>query len=143
MAAFTHSLRSALFGGAAAGLFAPALWPFVILAQHGRISDWYVLLSGLVAVAGLALLVGLLVALAIGFPVLLLLHKYALDRPLFVVIAGALISTATLSRLMSWPISHWPLYAFAVVLGGLCGLVAVGHMRSNIAVKRDANLPPK
>ncbi|MFP5505346.1 MAG: hypothetical protein ACLGH6_04050 [Gammaproteobacteria bacterium] len=135
---FTLRLKSALLAGAAAGLFAPALWPLVVLATQGRITDWYVFLSGLVAVAGLALAVGLLVSLVVGFPVLLLLHKLALEHPPVVIGAGALIATITLSKFMSWSLSLWPLYLFAMVLGGLCGLVAVGHMRTNHAVKRDA-----
>jgi hypothetical protein len=135
---YTLRLKSALFAGAAAGLFAPILWPFVILATQGRIANWYVLLSGLIAVAGIALVIGLLVSLLVGFPVLLLLHKLALEHPPVVIGAGALITTITLSKFMSWPLSHWPLYLFALVLGGLCGSVAVRHMRSNPAVKRDA-----
>lgn len=135
---FTLRLKSALLAGAAAGFFAPLLWPFVVLGKQGGITDWYVLLSGLFAVAWIAFVVGLLVSLAIGFPVLLLLHRFALDRPLVVIGAGALISTVTLSKFLSWPISHWQLYLFAVVLGGLCGFVSVLHMRSNSAVKRRA-----
>lgn len=135
---FTLRFRSALLAGAVAGLFAPMLWPFVVWAMEGRIADWYSLLSGLLAVAGVAFIVGLAVSLAVGFPVLLLLHRFSLEQPLIVIGAGALISTVTLSKFMSWPMSLWPLYSFAVVLGALCGFVAVVHMRSNPAVKRDA-----
>lgn len=133
----TLRLKSALFAGAAAGLFAPLLWPFVVLAMQGRIADWHVLLSGLVAVAGFGLLVGLVVSLFVGFPILLLLHKFALEQPLVVMGAGALISTLTLSEFMSWPIRLWPLYSFAVALGGLCGFVAWLCMRPHPASKRD------
>ena len=134
----TLRLKSALFTGAAAGLFAPLLWPFVVLAMQGRVADWYLLFSGLVAVAGFALLVGLVVSLFVGFPALLLLHEFALEQPFVVIGVSALISTLTLSKFMSWPIGLWPLYSFAVALGGLCGFVACLHIRANHAVKRDA-----
>lgn len=138
---FTLRLKSALFAGASAGLFAPALWPFVVLATQGRIGDWYVFLSGLGAVAAFALVIGLLVSLVVGFPVLLLLHKFALEHPPVVIGAGALIATLTLSKFMSWPLSLWPLYSFAMVLGGLCGLVAVRHMRSHLQSRRSLLSP--
>lgn len=121
----TLRFKSALLAGAVAGLFAPVLWPFVVWAMEGRIADWYSLLSGLLAVA-------------VGLPVLLLLHRLSLEQPLIIIGAGALISTVTLSKFMSWPFSLWPLYLFAAVLGGLCAFVAVVHMRSNPAAKRDA-----
>ena len=106
--------------------------------MQGRIADWYLLFSGLVAVAGFALLVGLVVSLFVGFPALLLLHEFALEQPFVVIGVSALISTLTLSKFMSWPIRLWPLYSFAMALGGLCGVVAWLHIRSNHAVKQDA-----
>lgn len=135
---FTLRFKSALLAGAVAGLFAPVLWPFVVWAMEGRIADWHALLSGLLAVAGAAFIVGLAVSLAVGLPVLLLLQGLSLEQPAIVIGAGVLISTVTLSKFMSWPISLWPLYSFAAVLGGLCAFVAVAHMRANPAAKRDA-----
>jgi hypothetical protein len=135
---FTLRFKSSLLGGAVAGLFAPVLWPFVVLAMEGRIADWYTLLSGLVAVAGFAFIIGLAVSLVVGLPVLLLLHRFSLERPLIVVGAGALISTLALSKFMAWPISVWPVYSCGAMGGGLCAFVAVVHMRSNPSFKRGA-----
>ena len=134
---FTLRFKSALVAGAAAGLFAPMLWPFVVWAVEGRIADWHSLLPGLLAVAASALIAGLAISLLLGLPVLLLLHRLSLEQPLIIIGAGALISTATLSNFMSWPVSRWPLYLFAVLLGGLCGFVAVAHMHANRAVAHD------
>jgi len=120
----SKSLLSALFGGAAACIFAPVLWPLVIYLEKGGIPDLSGLLNGLVAVAGLALLGGLLLGVLVGFPLLLLFPRVGIRNPLFIVLAGAIASAVVFSGFMSWPASAWPLYAFFTIVGGLCGAVA-------------------
>jgi len=125
--------KSALIAGATAGVFAPLLWPFVVWAVQGHISDWQSLLSGLLTVAGFALILGPAVSLIVGVPLLSLLDRLNLERPPVVVTAGALLGTVTVSNFMSWPLSLWPLYLYLLVLGGLCGFVAVRVMDSHTA----------
>jgi len=121
----SKSLVSALFGGAAAFLFAPILWPFAIYIEKGGIPELSVLLSGLLTVAGAALVGGLLLGLIVGFPLLLLFPRMGIRNPIFIVLAGAFSSAVVFSGFMSWPVSAWPLYAFFSIVGGLCGAVAV------------------
>lgn len=122
---FSSTLKSALLAGAAAGLFAPLLWPLAILADQGRLTEWSILPSALLTVATFALLGGIAIGLLIGFPVLLLLRRFSLDRPSTVVLASMLIGVASVSGLFSWPPQAWPLYGFTALLSGLCGVVAV------------------
>jgi len=120
----SKNLLSALSGGAAAFVFAPLLWPLVIYLRQGSLTDLPVLLAGLLTVAGIALVGGVVLGLLIGFPLLLILQRFGLTSPLFAIFGGAIASVVVFSGLLSWPADAWPLYAFFSVVGGLCGAVA-------------------
>jgi hypothetical protein len=117
-----RSLRSALTGGAAAFLIAPLLWPFVVYIEQGHFSS--TLFAGLLAVSAFALAAGLVVALLVGFPLLVLLQRLRLTNPLLVVVPAALTSAVVFSKFLSWPLSAWPLYGYFLIVGGFCGGVA-------------------
>jgi hypothetical protein len=128
---YSQSLLSALSGGAAAVFFAPMLWPIVVFAEQGGFSDMTTFLVGLLTVAGVALVGGILLGLLVGFPLLLLLQRWEIANPIVVVAVGAIASAIVFSGFLSWPVSAWPLYSFFAVVGGLCGWVAAWRMRSN------------
>ncbi|MBK7280572.1 hypothetical protein [Candidatus Aalborgicola defluviihabitans] len=107
---------SALWGGAAASVFAPLLWPIVVLIEQGRIS--FSFLFALPSVAFIALLSGLVFSAIVGFPLLVLSQKARLPATLVIAI-GALVSVFLFSALFSWPQSSWSLYAYVFTLGAL------------------------
>jgi uncharacterized membrane protein len=115
-------LLSALFGGAAAFIVAPLLWPLLVFFEQGSLSS--TLLAGLLAVAMFALLGGLAFGLVVGFPLLVLLKRARFNHPLFVVLFGAVASTIVFSRFFTWPLDAWPLYGYFFIVGGLCSAVA-------------------
>jgi hypothetical protein len=96
----------------------------VIYIEQGRTPDVSTLPAGILAIAGFALAGGLMLGLLVGFPLLLLFSRAGVRSPLFIVLAGAIASAVVFSGFMSWPASAWPLYAFFLVVGGLCGAVA-------------------
>ena len=69
---------SALWGGAAASVFAPLLWPIVVLIEQGRIS--FSFLFALPSVAFIALLSGLVFSAIVGFPLLAVLDRRSRSR---------------------------------------------------------------
>lgn len=128
---YSQTLLSALSGGATAFLFAPILWPLVVLQEQGAIADIASFMVGLLTVAGVALIGGLSLGLIVGFPLLLLLERRGITTPFIPVFVGAIASALIFSGFLSWTSAAWPLYFFFAAVGGLCGWVSAWRMRSN------------
>lgn len=136
----SKTLISALAGGASASVIAPVLWPVVLLFEKDLFwgsSDLATLLSGLLAVGGIALVGGLVLGALVGFPILLLFQKLRLKNPILIVLTGAFTSSIIFSHWLSWPIEAWPLYAFFFIVGGLCSAVATILLHSNFHLTRS------
>ena len=127
-------LKASAFGGATAFIFAPLVWPAVVLIEQGTLSTS--VLTGLLGVALFAFFGGLTFAVLIGFPLGLILWSAKLTHPLVFMCVGGIASAVVFSQFLSWPPSAWPLYAFFLLVSALCSGVAAWRMRSNPSFKR-------
>jgi hypothetical protein len=124
-----HLFRNVLLAGLLPGIVAPLLWPAVVYLAAGRLPAWHTYPSAALAMAFVAVLVGLSVAAFIGFPVLLALRRYRLNRPWLAALIGALLAVILAYVYGPWEersgsLPTWPVYLFMLLLGALCGATA-------------------
>lgn len=130
-----------IFGGMLAGLFLPLLLIVFVLFQYGIALDMEDTGSGMVYFGLLGFVGGLIAAISIGFPMLLLLKRLNLDYPIVLVAVGACVATFLFYWLMHWPFASWHKTLLAVSLGALCG-AATSYFRKLSALTRRSRGAP-
>jgi len=128
--------RASFVGGLFPAILAPMLWPIVVLLIEGNLVSF----SGLFYVLGIALIVGLSLALAIGFPMLLMLDYFHVNNT---ATAGVMFSLLAFFLFVYPPvegigglIERWPLVGFFSLLGGSAGAIASYLSRRECPLQR-------
>lgn len=130
-------LKACLFAGLLPGVLAPLLWPFVPTLMDGKSMNWGLVLFSLFPVSIFALIGGLLGCLVLGVPVLVLLEKYGINRPIISIMVGSALG---LLIALTWSlpaerslVSSWPFVLFFIILGAACAGLASYLCRPNKA----------
>ena len=120
-------VRACFLAGLAPAILAPILWPIVLMLHGNGMPD--LPLVAIASITGMALLVGMIGCLFIGLPCIFVADRIGLNRPVVMGALGALVSIA-IFFVIPWaygnalPLSSWPLFLFAAVIGATCGAIA-------------------
>lgn len=144
MGKIIKAITAALLAGGSAGFFAPLLWIPTLYVEKNLIYFDLTLAVGLFAVAFFSILIGLMVGLFIGFPLLLTINVFRIKYQNIVVpIMGAAVGGFTgyiFFQSDDFSISVPKHYiAFSSTLGFLCSLVG-SMINSRKYLKQKINL---
>ena len=138
----TEMLKASFLSGLLPPVLAPALWPFVVLLSEGRFPSWEVYPTAALSIMFFALLIGICACVVLGFPCLVTLEKFNLNRPAITSIAGLLLSVMLFFMIdvggeEATKNDLWPVLAFFAVLGAAWGAAASILSRPNKANSAD------
>ena len=134
-------LMASILTGLIPGFITPSLWPFVIYFVEGKFPDLANYPMAAVTIAFFAILIGLGSCLFLGFPTLLTLSKYKINRPLISSMIGMVFSLALFLIMFGtgqnqMTISEsWPIATLFAILGLVCGTFASVMSRPNKSLK--------
>lgn len=113
-----------LIAGCSASPIAVVLWSLVLWVHSvGVGGEMTVGIAGFIAVAFMSLAGGLILALLVGFPVLVAAEYLGVNRMPVLAAIGAVLGLAV-GVAGSWPKEAALLYVFLGLLGALCGAIA-------------------
>ncbi len=104
-------------------ILAPMLWPVVLFFAPGQSGSSGLSLTAIIAIAGIAFLIGMGLCLVVGLPTILLLDAVGLNKPAISALAGAILSCAIYFFGVGGASTAniWPSYVFVAIIGACCG----------------------
>jgi hypothetical protein len=135
-------LNATAISGFLPGIFAPIIWPFVVVLMQGSWPTWSVYPMAAISVAFFALVFSLPFNFVLGSLVIISLEKFNLNHPLIVGLLGGLTAFFVYMLLATFndypPLKQaWPLGGYFSILGVICGVAASHISRTNKALKSD------
>lgn len=104
-------------------ILAPVLWPVVLFFTPRQSVSNGLSLTAIIAIAGIAFLIGMGLCLVVGLPSILLLDAVSLNKPAISAFAGATLSCVIYFFGVGGASTTtvWPGYVFVAIIGACCG----------------------